>query len=60
MSQHLAWTVSRRFTWDVLQKHKENRTILLTTHHMDEADVLGDRISYHGEGYSAVLALQFS
>uniref|UniRef100_A0A8C2RYL8 ABC transporter domain-containing protein n=1 Tax=Capra hircus TaxID=9925 RepID=A0A8C2RYL8_CAPHI len=42
--------VSRRFTWDVLQKHKENRTILLTTHHMDEADVLGDRIAIMAKG----------
>ena len=37
--------VSRRATWDLLQQYKENRTILLTTHHMDEADVLGDRIA---------------
>lgn len=37
--------VSRRTTWDLLQQYKENRTILLTTHHMDEADVLGDRIA---------------
>ncbi|KAM9724848.1 phospholipid-transporting ATPase ABCA3-like [Dama dama] len=42
--------VSRRFTWDVLQKHKENRTILLTTHHMDEADILGDRIAIMTKG----------
>uniref|UniRef100_A0A4W2I2S3 ATP-binding cassette sub-family A member 3-like n=1 Tax=Bos indicus x Bos taurus TaxID=30522 RepID=A0A4W2I2S3_BOBOX len=42
--------VSRRFTWDVLQKHKENRTVLLTTHHMDEADVLGDRIAIMAKG----------
>nr|XP_048316362.1 phospholipid-transporting ATPase ABCA3-like isoform X3 [Myodes glareolus] len=37
--------VSRRAIWDLLQQYKENRTILLTTHHMDEADVLGDRIA---------------
>uniref|UniRef100_A0A8C5LJQ5 ABC transporter domain-containing protein n=1 Tax=Jaculus jaculus TaxID=51337 RepID=A0A8C5LJQ5_JACJA len=37
--------VSRRTTWDLLQQYKEDRTILLTTHHMDEADVLGDRIA---------------
>ncbi|KAI4551506.1 hypothetical protein MJT46_017758, partial [Ovis ammon polii x Ovis aries] len=49
--------VSRRFTWDVLQKHKENRTILLTTHHMDEADVLGDRIAImaKGVGYHLII-----
>ncbi|XP_049760994.1 phospholipid-transporting ATPase ABCA3-like [Elephas maximus indicus] len=37
--------VSRRATWDLLQKYKQNRTILLSTHYMDEADVLGDRIA---------------
>ncbi|XP_006892762.1 PREDICTED: ATP-binding cassette sub-family A member 3-like [Elephantulus edwardii] len=37
--------VSRRTTWDLLQQYKQNRTILLTTHYMDEADVLGDRIA---------------
>ncbi|XP_075384228.1 phospholipid-transporting ATPase ABCA3-like [Tenrec ecaudatus] len=36
---------SRRVTWDILQKYKQDRTILLTTHYMDEADVLGDRIA---------------
>ncbi|XP_066132949.1 phospholipid-transporting ATPase ABCA3-like [Saccopteryx bilineata] len=38
-------STSRRATWDLLQQHKQNRTILLTTHYMDEADVLGDRIA---------------
>ncbi|XP_075384227.1 phospholipid-transporting ATPase ABCA3-like [Tenrec ecaudatus] len=37
--------VSRKVTWDLLQHYKQDRTILLTTHHMDEADVLGDRIA---------------
>ncbi|XP_034369378.1 phospholipid-transporting ATPase ABCA3-like isoform X1 [Arvicanthis niloticus] len=37
--------LSRRSTWDLLQHYKKDRTILLTTHHMDEADVLGDRIA---------------
>ncbi|XP_052030926.1 phospholipid-transporting ATPase ABCA3-like [Apodemus sylvaticus] len=36
---------SRKSTWDILQTCKPNRTILLTTHYMDEADVLGDRIA---------------
>ncbi|KAM9583970.1 phospholipid-transporting ATPase ABCA3-like [Trichechus inunguis] len=38
-------TVSRRVTWDLLQQYKQDRTILLTTHCMDEADALGDRIA---------------
>lgn len=40
----------RRHTWDLLLKHKEGRTILLTTHFMDEADLLGDRIAIMAEG----------
>ena len=36
---------SRRATWDLLLKHKKGRTMLLTTHFMDEADLLGDRIA---------------
>nr|CRZ26371.1 BMA-ABT-4 [Brugia malayi] len=35
---------SRRETWSLLQDEKKRRTILLTTHYMDEADILGDRI----------------
>uniref|UniRef100_A0A8C0YU22 ABC transporter domain-containing protein n=1 Tax=Canis lupus familiaris TaxID=9615 RepID=A0A8C0YU22_CANLF len=41
---------SRRATWEVLQQYKENRTILLTTHYMDEADILGDRIAIMVKG----------
>nr|XP_012645593.1 ATP-binding cassette sub-family A member 3-like [Microcebus murinus] len=37
--------VSRRNTWDILQQYKVDRTIILTTHHMDEAEILGDRIA---------------
>ena len=36
---------ARRATWDVLQRYRENKTIILTTHFMDEADYLGDRIA---------------
>ncbi|TRY70235.1 hypothetical protein TCAL_12705 [Tigriopus californicus] len=35
---------ARRGIWDLLQLEKRHRTILLTTHFMEEADVLGDRI----------------
>jgi len=34
---------ARRFTWDLLQRERKGRTILLTTHFMDEADVLGEK-----------------
>lgn len=41
---------SRRFTWNVIRQFRQNRCILLTTHFMDEADVLGDRIAIMAEG----------
>lgn len=40
----------RRALWDLLIAEKKGRTILLTTHHMDEADVLGDRIAIMSDG----------
>ena len=41
---------ARRSTWDLLQTEKRNRTILLTTHFMEEADILGDRIAIMARG----------
>ncbi|XP_061179443.1 phospholipid-transporting ATPase ABCA3-like [Saccostrea echinata] len=41
---------ARRQMWDILQKFKEDRTIVLSTHFMDEADVLGDRIVIMADG----------
>jgi len=41
---------SRRFTWNVIRQNKEGRVIVLTTHFMDEADLLGDRIAIMGGG----------
>eukprot|EP01135_Chromosphaera_perkinsii_P005752 Nk52_evm52s359 gene=Nk52_evmTU52s359 len=41
---------ARRATWDLLLKHKEGRTMLLSTHFMDEADLLGDRIAIVANG----------
>ncbi|XP_059350163.1 phospholipid-transporting ATPase ABCA1-like [Daphnia carinata] len=41
---------SRRSIWDILLKYKEGRTIILTTHFMDEADLLGDRIAIISQG----------
>lgn len=42
--------VSRRHLWELVQRNREGRAILLTTHFMDEADVLGDRIAIVKEG----------
>lgn len=40
----------RRSIWDLLFKYRNNRTIVITTHHMDEADILGDRIAIIANG----------
>jgi ATP-binding cassette subfamily A (ABC1) protein 3 len=43
-------TTSRRKLWDMLKRNKQGRIIILTTHFMDEADILGDRIAIMAEG----------
>ncbi|EGR32681.1 hypothetical protein IMG5_074470, partial [Ichthyophthirius multifiliis] len=43
-------TSARRYIWDMLKKYKNDKIIVLTTHFMDEADYLGDRIGIMGEG----------
>jgi ABC-type multidrug transport system ATPase subunit len=35
--------ISRRHLWDLIDKAKRGRAIVLTTHSMEEADILGDR-----------------
>jgi ABC-type multidrug transport system ATPase subunit len=34
----------------MLKKNKAGKIIILTTHYMDEADILGDRIAIMAEG----------
>lgn len=42
---------SRRAIWKILEKIKEDtRTIILTTHHLDEAEILADRIGIMARG----------
>ncbi|XP_013413247.1 ATP-binding cassette sub-family A member 3 [Lingula anatina] len=41
---------ARRQTWDIIQGARQGRTIVLTTHYMEEADLLGDRIAIMAEG----------
>lgn len=36
---------SRRHMWNVLQNRRQGRVILLTTHFMDEADILGNLLA---------------
>ncbi|XP_036410765.1 retinal-specific phospholipid-transporting ATPase ABCA4-like [Megalops cyprinoides] len=41
---------SRRSIWDLLLKYRSGRTVILSTHHMDEADLLGDRVAIISKG----------
>ncbi|XP_055842779.1 LOW QUALITY PROTEIN: uncharacterized protein LOC129909731 [Episyrphus balteatus] len=50
---------ARRQLWDLLQSEKVGRTILLTTHFMDEADVLGDRIAIMSDGELKCMGTSF-
>jgi ATP-binding cassette subfamily A (ABC1) protein 3 len=52
-------TSSRRRLWEMLKENKNGKIIILTTHYMDEADILGDRIclkNRYGVGYNLVIA----
>lgn len=41
---------ARRDTWDLIKSHSKGKIIILTTHYMDEADALGDRIAIMSKG----------
>ncbi|CAM9472264.1 unnamed protein product [Scytosiphon promiscuus] len=41
---------SRRFTWDLLRRGRAGRCTLLSTHFMEEADHLGDRVAMLRKG----------
>ena len=41
---------ARRSLWDTLKTYRNDKIIVLTTHYMDEADVLGDRIGIMAQG----------
>ncbi|KAF5880153.1 retinal-specific ATP-binding cassette transporter-like isoform X2, partial [Clarias magur] len=41
---------SRRSIWDLLLKYRTGRTVILSTHHMDEADLLSDRVAILSKG----------
>lgn len=43
-------TSARRYIWEMLKNYKDGKIVVLTTHFMDEADFLGDRIGIMGEG----------
>lgn len=43
-------TTTRRRFWEMVKQYKQDKIIILTTHYMDEADILGDRICIMAEG----------
>ena len=43
--------ISKRALWDFLKEFKNNKIIILTTHSLDEAEYLGDRIGIMTNGH---------
>lgn len=41
---------SRRELWDILLELRKNHSILITTHYMEEAEILGDKIAIISNG----------
>eukprot|EP01116_Phalansterium_solitarium_P022121 TRINITY_DN7190_c0_g1_i2.p1 TRINITY_DN7190_c0_g1~~TRINITY_DN7190_c0_g1_i2.p1 ORF type:complete len:897 (+),score=282.55 TRINITY_DN7190_c0_g1_i2:304-2994(+) len=41
---------NRRYVWELLQRIKQDKVIVLTTHSMEEADALGEKIGIMAEG----------
>ena len=41
---------ARRETWDIIKQVKQDKIIILTTHYMDEAEVLADRVAIISRG----------
>lgn len=52
--------VSRRKVWELIQKLKKNRVVILTTHSMEEADVLSDKIAIIASGRFKCIGTQLS
>jgi ATP-binding cassette subfamily A (ABC1) protein 3 len=48
--------VSRRKIWDILiQLKQDGKSLVLTTHHLDEAEVLSERIAIMAKVYNSCL-----
>ena len=47
---------SHRYVWDVVDEMKAGRVVVLTTHSMEEADVLGDKVAIMARGRLRCLA----
>ena len=41
---------ARRETWDIIKEARKDKIILLTTHYMDEAEMLADRVAIMSRG----------
>jgi ATP-binding cassette subfamily A (ABC1) protein 3 len=41
---------ARKETWDLIKSYKKGRVMILTTHYMDEAEALADRIGIMSKG----------
>ena len=41
---------ARKETWDLIKSHAKGKIMILTTHYMDEAEALGDRIGIMSKG----------
>ncbi|XP_006898072.1 PREDICTED: ATP-binding cassette sub-family A member 7 [Elephantulus edwardii] len=41
---------SRRSIWELVLKYRQGRTLILSTHHLDEAELLGDRVAVVAAG----------
>jgi len=51
---------ARRTLWNILQSEREGRTMVMTTHLMDEADLLGDRVAIMKAGTLCCVGTPFS
>ena len=51
---------SRRNLWDILKRQTEQKIIILTTHYMEEASVLGKRIGIINAGKMKCIGTPFS
>lgn len=47
--------VSRRKVWEMIQRTKKGRAVVLTTHSMEEADTLGDKVAIMKHGRISVI-----
>ena len=42
--------VSRRQVWDLIQRMKKKRVVIMTTHAMEEAELLSDKLAVLNHG----------